>query len=402
MLVMAIVLIGILWFLVLGFANSSLQSLRLASRALASERATNAAESGLLVTLQELSQDPDYRPPKSFQRMQNSSEKYMVRILEGRYSPVRLPEGTVYVLSTGQERNGGQRQVGAVVKLGKAKESLLNFSVFTSSLDLNGGSSIDSFDSRTGQSSRESATLGTNSESPGSIRMGSGTWVRGEIKVGPKGKPGQARPNRPNFRSDDTVWKNWSAWSLEESTLEERVDYPAVDSPASGKKDFKINWKGAEIAPGSYGDLRASGGGQVQLRGGTYVFDSIKLTGGARISLSDDKPTVIYVKKKLDMSNGTVYNTSRKPRNLLFMMDRKSKAKLTGGAKAYMVVYGPEASITMSGGTNLYGALVAKEIKMTGGARLHYDVDLKNNPPAVLSGGSSSQGGVSVVSWQRL
>lgn len=402
MLLMALVLLGVLWFLVLGFANSSFQSLRLASGALSAERAINAAESGILVTLQELSQDPKYRPPQSFQRLQNSPEMFSVKLLEGRYAPVTLPEGSVYLLSTGRERTGRERQVGAVVKLGKSSESLLSFSVFTSTLDLNGGSSILSFDSKTGLPSTESATLGTNSEKPGAIEMGAGTWIQGYIKVGPKGTPGEARPRTPTTKSDNTVWKNWSAWSMEESRLDQRMDFPPVDAPAAGKEDFKVNWKGADIPPGAYGELKASGGGEVRLQGGTYVFDSIQLTGGSKLSLSGDKPTVIYIKKDLDMSNGTVYNTSRKPRNLLFMMDKGSDAKLTGGAQAYMVVYGPEADVKMTGGTNLYGALVAKELKMTGGARLHYDIDLKNNPPSALAGGSSSSGGISVVSWQRL
>ena len=171
--------------------------------------------------------------------------------------------------------------------------------------------------------------------------------------------------------------------------------------PAVGSEKIKVTWKGADVAPGSYGELSASGGGEVRLTGGTYVFDSIKLTGGSRLKVSGDTPTIIYVKSDLDMSGGTVYNTSERARNLLFMMGAGSEAKLTGGAKAYMTVYGPQATIDMSGGTFLYGAVVANDIKLNGGARLIYDVNLAKNPPSVLSGGSSG-GGFSVLSWQQL
>ena len=183
--------------------------------------------------------------------------------------------------------------------------------------------------------------------------------------------------------------------------MDQPQEYPAVEMPAVGNQDVKVNWKGADVAPGSYKELSANGGGEVRLTGGTYVFESIKLTGGAKLRVSGDSPTVIYVKNDLDMSGGTVYNTSERARNLLFMMAKGADAKLTGGAKAYMTVYGPEATINMSGGTALYGAVVANDIKMNGGARLYYDVDLAKNPPSVLSGGSSG-GSFQVLSWQQL
>lgn len=400
MLVMALVLLTVLWFMVLGFANSSIHELRLATANLASERALAAAESGLVVTLQQLKKDSKYRPDGKYTRLKNSPEEYLVEVLEGSKSPVKLPENSVYLRSYGRDRSGWVRRAAVVVQLGGKKQSLLSFAIFTSTLDLNGGSTIESYNSE-GSGGNDQATVGTNSEKRGSIELAAGTYIRGEIKVGPNGKAGEARPSWPTKNSDNTVWKNWNAWSLAESTMDQPQEYPAVDMPAVGNQDVKVNWKGADVAPGSYKELSANGGGEVRLTGGTYVFESIKLTGGAKLRVSGDTPTVIYVKDDLDMSGGTVYNTSERARNLLFMMAKGAEAKLTGGAKAYMTVYGPEATINMSGGTALYGAVVAKDIKMNGGARLYYDVDLAKNPPSVLSGGSSG-GSFQVLSWQQL
>jgi hypothetical protein len=232
--------------------------------------------------------------------------------------------------------------------------------------------------------------------------MDSGTYIRGEIKVGPNGTPGEARPSQPTKKTDNTVWKNWNAWSLTESKLDKLQDYPAVNMPAVGTEQVKVNKKGgADLAPGSYSELSASGGAEVRLSGGTYVFESIKLTGGSKLTVSGSTPTVIYVKKDLDMSGGTVNNTGLKAKNLLFMMAADSEVKLTGGSSAYLVMYGPQAKLTMSGGTSLYGAVVANEVKMSGGTRLYYDVDLAKDPPSVLSGGSSG-GSFQVLSWQQL
>ena len=71
MLVMALVLLTILWFMVLGFANSSTHELRLATANLASERALAAAESGLVVTLQQLKKDSKYRPDGKYTRLKS-------------------------------------------------------------------------------------------------------------------------------------------------------------------------------------------------------------------------------------------------------------------------------------------------------------------------------------------
>lgn len=402
MLVMALALLGVLWFMVLGFARSSIQSLRLANVNLASERALHAAEAGLVVTLKNLKADPKYRPPKTSVKLMNSASTYQVFYLEGSAAPVKLPTDAIYLLSKGIDRSGLYREVGVVIKLGGTSQSLLNFAVFSSSLSLNGGSSIDSYDSKVGPNViGDKASVGTNSTKPGSIEMAAGTSIRGEIQVGPGGVVGDARPSRPTTKTENTVWKNWNAWSGAESTMAQVQEYPPVEALAAGKVDLDVKWNGKDVEPGAYGELKANGGGEVRLTGGTYVFESIKLNGGAKLTIVGDQPVTIYVKDELDMSNGTVYNSSETPRNLIFMLEKGAEAKLTGGAKAFMVVYGPEAEISMSGGTHLYGAVVADEISMTGGARIHYDEDLARTPPGVLGGGSSSKG-LSVLSWQHL
>ena len=403
MLVMALALLGILWFMVLGFARSSVQSLRLANANLASERALHAAEAGLMVTLKNLKADPKYRPPKTTVKLVNSASTYQVFYLEGSAAPVKLPTDAIYLLSKGIDRSGLFREVGVVIKLGTSSQSLLNFSIFTNSMSVDGGSHIDSYDSEVGINViGDKATVGTNSTKAGSITMGAGTTIRGEIKVGPGGVTGLARPSQPTLNSLNTVWKNWNAWSGNESTMDQPQEYPPVESQAAGTSNLSVGWQGADVKPGAYRDLQVNGGGEVRLSGGTYVFNSIKLTGGAKIAVSGNQPVVIYVKDQFDMSGGTVHNTSERARNLVVMLDKGAEAKLTGGARAFMVVYGPEALINMSGGTHLYGALVANQVNMTGGARIHYDENLAKNPPGVLGGGGASGKGLSILSWQQL
>jgi hypothetical protein len=57
-------------------------------------------------------------------------------------------------------------------------------------------------------------------------------------------------------------------------------------------------------------------------------------------------------------------------------------------------VYAPEASVKFTGNSDSFGAFVANDLTINGGAGFHYDEALKN-----LSGGNQRY---SVVTWQEL
>jgi hypothetical protein len=46
---------------------------------------------------------------------------------------------------------------------------------------------------------------------------------------------------------------------------------------------------------------------------------------------------------------------------------------ITGGASAYYVLNAPNAPVTIHGGSDLYGAVVATSIDDSGGVNLHFD-----------------------------
>jgi hypothetical protein len=404
MLLLTLGLFAVLWFVVLGFANSSVQSLRQAQHRVSAERAQWTAEAGLKLALQALAKDATYSPKDAWVAMANNKDDaYKVEIFSEKKSPVLIPTGCVYVLSTGKAAQGMEHKVAAVVKLGGAKKSLLNFSVFANSLSLSGGCKIDSFDSTIGPQVKTSlANVATNSIVAGAISLSGGSWVQGTIQVGVGGKTGPAKPSTPTSKTTNVVWKDWNCWSLAESAMTSPLEFPPVAAPAAGTTNVRVDWRGNDLKPGSYRDLQASGGGEVRLSGGTYVFRSLKLTGGARLSFIGTEPVTVYVITDLDLTGGTLYNTSQQPKNMTFMLAKDAQAKMNGGAQAYAVVYGPEADFTLSGGTDLYGAIVGRTVDLKGGASIHYDTDLAKTPPQVLASGGSSAGGTTVVSWQRL
>lgn len=405
MLILTLGLFAVLWFVVLGFANSSMRSLRQARQQVAGEQAYWTAEAGLKLALQALAKDANYRPQEQWVAMATGrTNRYKIAVFEQKSSPVPIPAECVYVLVTGREASGHEQRMSAVVKLGGKPQSLLGFSVFADRLSLTGGCRIDSFDSTIGPGVRGSrANVATNSVAPGAINLSGGSWVQGTIQVGVGGQAGQAAPSQPTRNTSNVVWKDWNCWSLTESALEQPLSYPPVAAPASGTSDVKVDWRGVSLQAGAYRDLTASGGGEVRLAGGgTYVFRNLRLTGGARLSFSGTQPATIYVLDELDLTGGTLYNTSAQPKNVTFMLAKDATARMSGGAQAYAVVYGPEADFTLQGGTDLWGAIVARSVVLNSGAAIHYDVDLIKNPPAGLSASTPGAGGMTVLSQQRL
>ncbi len=408
MLVLTMILLALLWFAVLSFSNASFHSLRLASAYLESEQAITAAESGLEYTLQLLRENPEYRPTKRSVTMNNPNQSFRVEMLDYNASPIAIPQDCYYLESVGTTRSGKSKTATAVIQLGQKKSGLFDYAIFSSELDLKGGSNITAFDS-SGKilDLTATATIGTNNTKKGSIRLDSGVRVDGIIKVGPGGetKDTPKNPWLPTWGTENVVWKNWSAWTAGEETLEKEVTYDPIVAPEAGDEKLKVGWKGADVEPGRYRELQVSGGGQARLSGGTYVFDSIKLGGGGRIVVTGEEPVYVYIKKKLDLSNGSLFNMGKVAGNLIFLIEDKGNVDISGGTAAFATFYGPGSNVKISGGNVVYGTIVAESVKIEGGSQFLYDLALRDNPPSipgVSSGGGSSSGGVTVLGWQRI
>lgn len=133
----------------------------------------------------------------------------------------------------------------------------------------------------------------------------------------------------------------------------------------------------AILSPGTY-DLDLNGADTLTLPQGTYYFTSIKLNGGSNIQVSG--PTKIYVDGgKIDANGGSFVNGDN-PRNLL-ILSTGSEIKLNGGSSFIGCIYAPTSEIKNTGGGNIYGAIVCGKAVDTGGAAVHFDVDLLKISP---------------------
>lgn len=407
MLVLTLGLLGILWFLVLGSATYSVNSMRASRGGLASEQSLWAAESGAAYGVALLNDDPDSKAPSKAIKLEKSNASFTLKFLTGKEAPVSLPDQAIYVESVGQSLGGPQRKVAVVVLPSKSEGSLFSYSVFANQIDLSGNSLLASFNSN-GRSTGDKGNAGTNSNGKGSIRLSGSSTIKGRVDVGPKGETKDSPQFwwQPSWGNENVVWKHYNTETLGESNLEQPVDFPSVESPASGREDFKVNYQGLDLKPGSYDKLRASGGGELRLYGGTYVFDDLDFSGGSSLSVVGNEQVTIYVNKSLDVSGNVFLNRSKIAKNLVFVLDKKASIKIQGGSTVFATIYAPESKTKISGNSSLYGAIVADDIDISGSSQVYYDEDLLKNSPSIKgieggTGGSSGPGGLTILSSQR-
>jgi len=70
-------------------------------------------------------------------------------------------------------------------------------------------------------------------------------------------------------------------------------------------------------------------------------------------------------------------NTSFKSTDLQIVYGGTGEIKLAGGDNTAAVVYAPKATSNITGGADLYGAIIVHELTEAGGASIHYDRHLQ-------------------------
>jgi hypothetical protein len=128
----------------------------------------------------------------------------------------------------------------------------------------------------------------------------------------------------------------------------------------------------------------ASGGAVVTFPAGTYFFSKFVLSGGSTAKFTG--PTKLYDVALFDTSGGTLLNTTGSPSNLVVYAHpyvyagvtsaSPIQVKISGGTGTSLAMYGPTTSVTISGGSSVFGALVANTVTLSGGTYIHYDAAL--------------------------
>jgi Flp pilus assembly protein TadG len=123
------------------------------------------------------------------------------------------------------------------------------------------------------------------------------------------------------------------------------------------------------------GDFKLNAGDNYFMPAGTYYFRDMLINGGAILHITGE--VKIYVTRNLTFIGGSyVYNDTSKAENLTIMMTG-GVANIAFSEPFYGVLYAPDSDVTISGNADVYGAVVANNLKVTGNALGHYDESLE-------------------------
>ena len=180
------------------------------------------------------------------------------------------------------------------------------------------------------------------------------------------------------------------------------TDMPNVDCPSSGytsASQFGLPCTGCSYNA-STGVLTVSGGHNVNLPATQdYLFHDIVLSGGSTLTVcryagpltaggvcptsGSPAPHVsININHDLVASGGSIVNTTSDATKLTIIGCGTDTTAwdLSGGSGAYYALYAPNHALTLSGSSDIYGAIVADFDTESGGSHIHYDEALGRIP----------------------
>ena len=141
-----------------------------------------------------------------------------------------------------------------------------------------------------------------------------------------------------------------------------------------------------------YGNLSLQSGKIFHICTGTYIMNSISLTGNASLVVDAGcGPIVINVagagiganQQVVSFSGGIVANPTMNPLNLQIQYAGTSDMTLSGGNTTALTVYAPLSDITLTGGSAIYGSIIGSTVTNSGGTNLYYDRSLQNGPQII-------------------
>jgi flagellar hook assembly protein FlgD len=236
---------------------------------------------------------------------------------------------------------------------------------------ISGGSYVDSYNSLIGYYSGihgSNGPVGTNSPARGSITMNGGSKIYGDVWIGPDGDPESVII----MNGGAVIYGTMSALS---ST---RDMTPAADPGGGTPTSFN---KGTTLTSGTYriSSVSLSGNGTATIDGNVvlYVSGSISVSGKAKILILPGSSLTIHINGNMNISGGGIVNQNLDPHTLkIYGTLTCSGAKYSGNSAFYGSIHAPQASINISGGSDIYGSIVGKSVTISGNAAVHCDESL--------------------------
>lgn len=217
---------------------------------------------------------------------------------------------------------------------------------------LSGSAYTDSYDASKGVYDPATARAGGSIGSNGNIKITDYVKVNGDARYG-------TAPASLTLAATSSI--NGMA-----APVTSPIHYPSVTLPAAGTYT-------------SLGDVNRSGG-TVNYPGGTYVIDSLTLSGTASSPtiITWQGPVTIYIRNGYSVTGNVTINTfENNPKNRkLFFLPTCTTATWSGTNVCVGDLYAPDTDFTVSGSVVKMGRIIAKGITNSSSGGMHYDESL--------------------------
>jgi hypothetical protein len=293
-------------------------------------------------------------------------------------------DDTVTLRSTGMV--GNARAVLSAV-LEKEEPMVASLGVFAdTSVDLPPGSLVDGYDSRLGGYAPPAVATksmsGSNPTRLGRLASNALVRVRGTVAL-PTVVDGDLVPGPSNQVA--LVGNVQVTGSTEPSTASTTL--PEIDLPQLSLTPGVVHESGVPLVvlPGETGMefLTVKKGSQAVFQGpATIVLGSLLLEPGGDLTLDNAAGMVnVYVSDALELHKGsTLSTTSQDPSQAMLQVPAATNAPVRLGARAdfYGIVLAPESDVVVNTDFELFGALIGRDLRFVGPARLHFDRALEH------------------------
>jgi len=289
-----------------------------------------------------------------------NGDGYYVRIEDnfdesGADDPTTDRDQSFRIVSRG--RVGGAERV---VQVLVAAQSLFPHAAWARNhIQIPAGGVIDSFDSGSAPYSFPAASNG-DLYSDGSISLAGGATQLGDANAG-----------------STITLAGGASISGAQNTAVPPLALASLDPCAS----FHPDMSGITAGGGTWsydpvsGDLQADAGATIVLADGAYCFHDVVISGGS--SLIVNGPVQVSLTGTFDSSSGVITNTTGLAADLLVLATGGNPVNIAGGPAVAMAVHARTSAVTLSGGGDFFGAIVAESLDSNGGTNLHYDEALR-------------------------
>ena len=379
----ALALIAMLSAVAIMSVDRSTTDIDLSYNQLSEEKAFYLAEAGLVRAMVELNKDNDWRGPLKDEKIDQGT--YAVVVLDSVWNPALAD--TILARATGKYQGS---TVNLEVWLAPGYIYPFKQAAYgDSSLRLEGNACTDSYASDSGTYAETWDSIGGDIGSNGEILLKNTVTVGGNVGTA---EPGAISIiNSPDIKGDTSS-------KADPQTLDYVSDADYTWAKNNNDAPSGFTGSGYEFKPGP-NDLLVQANQEITLESGTYYFSKLHLKNNAKIKLKPGAEVKIYLTGDLLLENFAEMNKNGKPTDMAVYSNAKASdgkyAKMKNGVEFNGLLYAPDIDFLHDNDALIYGAVMAKSVKIKANACIHYD-------RALSRVGMKKTDKLQMVAWRQL